>query len=174
VYAKAFYEDRLLALKWLFYCRDAREGIGERRLFRVCLKWLATEQQKIAEAVFSMAPFFGRMDDMWCLLDTDLKDNVIGYILGQLNADNANMAENKPVSLLAKWLPSTNCASKESRRLAKLIYTALGMTEGQYRKTLSALRRYLKVIEVKMSAGEWNEIDYNAVPSRANLIYKNA
>lgn len=173
-YAKAFYEDRLLALKWLFYCRDAREGIGERRLFRVCLKWLATEQQKIAEAVFSMAPFFGRMDDMWCLLDTDLKDNVIGYILGQLNADNANMAENKPVSLLAKWLPSTNCASKESRRLAKLIYTALGMTEGQYRKTLSALRRYLKVIEVKMSAGEWNEIDYNAVPSRANLIYKNA
>ncbi len=173
-FAKAFYEDKLLALKWLMYARDREQGIGERRLFRVCLKWLATEQPEIAKAVFSMAPFYGRMDDMWCLLDTELKDNVIGYILGQLNADMENMGENKPVSLLAKWLPSPNTSSKETRRLAKIIYTGLGMTERNYRKTLSAFRKYLNVIEVKMSAKEWSKIDYNAVPSRANLVYNAA
>lgn len=173
-YAKAFYEDRLLALKWLFYCRDAREGIGERRLFRVCLRWLATEQPEIAQAVFTLSAFYGRYDDMLVLLDTNLKYEVFACIEAQLKEDMENMNAGKPISLLGKWLPSTNCASKETRRLAKIIYTALDMTEGQYRKTLSKLRKYLKVIEVKMSAGEWNEIDYNAVPSKANLIYKNA
>ena len=173
-FAKAFYEDKKLALKWLMYARDREQGIGERRLFRVCLKWLATEQPDIAKAVFSMAPFYGRMDDMWCLLETDLKDNVIGYIIGQLNADKALMKEGKPVSLLAKWLPSLNASSKETKRLAEIIRSSLAMTERQYRKTLSALRKYINVVETKMSAKEWGEIDYNAVPSKANLIYRNA
>lgn len=173
-FAKAFYEDRLLAIKWLFYARDAREGIGERRLFRVCLKWLVDEQPEIAKAIFALSPEYGRADDMFVLLDTELKDDVIDYISKQLQKDTENMNAGKPCSLLAKWLKSTNCASKESRRLAKIIYTGIGMTEEQYRKTLSKLRKYLKVIEVKMSAGEWDDIDYNAVPSKANLIYKNA
>lgn len=111
---------------------------------------------------------------MWCLLDTDLKDDVISCIAEQLNEDAKNMNANKSISLISKWLPSTNASSKETKRLAKIIYTGLGMTERQYRKTLSALRKYLNVIEVKMSAKEWSEIDYNAVPSRANLIYNGA
>ena len=173
-FAKAFYEDKLLALKWMFFARDREHGIGERRLFRVALKWLAIEQPKIAKAVFSLAPFYGRYDDMWCLLDTDLKDDVISCIAKQLNEDAENMNANKSISLISKWLPSTNASSKETKRLAKIIYTGLEMTERQYRKSLSKLRKYLNVIEVKMSAKEWSEIDYNAVPSRANLIYNGA
>jgi len=173
-FAKAFYEDKLLALKWLFFARDREEGIGERRLFRVCLKWLAAEQPEIAKAVFNLAPFYGRFDDMWCLLDTDLKADVIAYVIMQLDDDKMNMANNKPISLLAKWMPSSNASSKETKRLAKIIYASLGMTEKHYRKTLSALRKYLDVIEIKMSAKEWNGIDYNKVPSRANLIYNGA
>lgn len=173
-FAKAFYEDKLLAIKWLFYCRDRSEGIGERRLFRVALKWLATEQPKIAKAVFELSGFYGRLDDMFVLLDTDLRDDVISYISKQLKEDQENMKNGKPCSLLAKWLKSPNASSKETKRLAKIIYTGLGMTERQYRKMLSELRKYLNVIEVKMSAKEWSEIDYNAVPSRANLIYNGA
>jgi len=173
-FAKAFYEDKLLAVKWLFYCRDAREGIGERRLFRVCLKWLATEQPEIAKAVFSLAPEYGRVDDMWCLLDTKLREDVIAWVAMQLEEDCANQMENKPISLLAKWMPSTNCSSKGNRRLARILYSGLNMTERNYRKTLSSLRKYLNVVEVKMSAKEWSEIDYNTVPSRANLIYNGA
>jgi len=170
----AFYEDKMLAVKWLFYARDAREGIGERRLFRVCMKYLANEHRDIARAVIELIPFYGRFDDMCILLDTDLKNDVIEAIKNQLDEDMKNMNANKPVSLLAKWLPSTNASSKETKRLAKIIYTGLGITERQYRKMLSKLRAYLKVVEVSMSKKEWNAIDYAAVPSRANLIYNNA
>ena len=46
--------------------------------------------------------------------------------------------------------------------------------EKLYRQTLSELRAYSNVIEVKMCANKWDEIDYNKVPSKANLLYKNA
>lgn len=173
-FAKAFYEDKLLALKWLMYARDREQGIGERRLFRVCLKWLAVEQPEIAKAVFSMAPFYGRMDDMWCLLDTRLRNDVIEYIRKQLLADKTNMGEGKPVSLLAKWMPSLNASSIKTKMYAEMIRAGLDITDRQYRKTLSALRKYIDVVEIKMSAKEWGEIDYNTVPSKANLIYKDA
>ena len=34
-FAKVFYEDKVLAMKFLFYIRDREEGLGERRLFRI-------------------------------------------------------------------------------------------------------------------------------------------
>lgn len=173
-FVDAFYEDKMIAMKWLFYCRDAREGVGERRTFRVIMKYLAENHPEIAKAVVALIPEFGRWDDVLGLLDTELKSDVIAIIKKQLNEDAKNMMENKPVSLLAKWLKSANASSKESRRLAKIVYKEIGMTERQYRKTLSKLRAYLNVVEVKMSAKEWGAIDYSAVPSRANLVYNGA
>lgn len=173
-FVKAFYENKLLAVKWLFFCRDAREGIGERRLFRACMKYLAEQHKDIAKAVIELIPEYGRMDDIWCLLDTDLKNDIIHYIKKQLLEDIDNMKNNKPISLLGKWLKSENCSSKESKRLAHIIREGLGLTPRQYRKILSALRSYLKVVETYMSKKEWSEIDYSTVPSRANLIYNSA
>lgn len=173
-FVDAFYEDKMIAMKWLFYARDAREGIGERRTFRVIMKYLAENHPSIAKAVIALIPEFGRFDDMLGLLDTELNADVIAVIKKQLNEDAKNMMDNKPASLLAKWLPSCNASSKETKRLAKVIYKSIGMTERQYRKTLSKLRAYLNVVEVKMSAKEWEAIDYSAVPSRANLVYNGA
>ena len=42
-FTKAFFEDKLMAMKWLFYARDVRGGLGERRLFRACMVPLAQE-----------------------------------------------------------------------------------------------------------------------------------
>ena len=173
-FVKAFYEDKILAIKWLFFARDAREGAGERRLFRICMKYLAKQHKDIAKAVIELVPEYGRMDDLWCLLDTELKDDVVTFIKVQLNKDIEDMKSNKSISLISKWLPSPNASSKETKRFAKIIYNGLGMTERQYRKTLSSLRTYLKVVETYMSSKRWNEIDYAAVPSRANLIYNSA
>lgn len=173
-FVKTFYENKLWAVKWLFYVRDAREGVGERRLFRICMKYLAEKHSDVARATLKLVAEYGRWDDLLCLLDTDLVNDVIELFQNQLNEDMRNMNEGKPVSLLAKWLPSANASSKETKRLSYIIISKLKITERQYRKMLSKLRSYLKVVEVSMSKREWSEIDYSAVPSRANLIYNDA
>ena len=173
-FVKAFYEDKLTAMKWLFYLRDREDGIGERRSFRIMMKYLASNHSEIAKAVLKLIPEYGRYDDLWLFLDTELKDDVVTLVKKQLNEDAKNMMENKPISLLAKWLPSLNTSSAETRRLAKVLRNGLGMTDKQYRKSLSKLRAYLKVVEVSMSAKEWDKINYSTVPSRANLLYNDA
>lgn len=173
-FVKVFYEDKLLAVKWLFFARDARGGLGERRLFRVCFKYLAEKHVEIARAVLPLVAEYGRYDDLLCLLDTSLADEVVELVKQQLDKDMQGMKEGKPISLLAKWLPSANTSSKETRRLAHILICKLGISERQYRKLLSKLRSYLKVVEVAMSKKEWGSIDYSAVPSRANLVYNSA
>ena len=170
----AYWEDPVVAIKWLFYTRDCREGLGERRLFRVVLKHLAQDKPEVIKAVFSFAPIYGRYDDLWCLLDTELKQGVIFAVATQLSEDRTNMKNGKSISLLGKWLPSENASSKETKRYATIIRKGLDMTSRNYRKMLSDLRKYIEVVECKMSAKQWNEINYEAVPSRANLIYNNA
>lgn len=86
-FAKAFYEDKLLAIKWLFYCRDREQGIGERRLFRVALKWLATEQPEIAKAIIKLIPEYGRWDDLYCLDGTECEDDMYSFIKHQFFED---------------------------------------------------------------------------------------
>ena len=170
----AYWEDPVVAIKWRFNARDAREGLGERRLFRIVIKHLAQDKPEVAKAVFKFASEYGRYDDMWCLLDTDLQQNVVSVVAEQLNADRINMENGKPISLLGKWLPSENASSQETKRYATIIRKSLHMTSRNYRKLLSRIRKYIKVVECQMSAKQWNEIDYEAVPSRANLIYNNA
>lgn len=170
----AYWEDPVIAMRWLFYSRDARQGLGERRLFRIILKHLAQDRPEVVKAVFKFAPEYGRYDDVWCLLDTDLKNDIISMIHKQLGEDHMRMRDNKSISLCAKWLPSENCSSKETKRYASIIRKGLDMTSKGYRKMLSAMRNYINVVECKMSAKQWNEIDYETVPSRANLIYNNA
>ena len=170
----AYWEDPVVAIKWLFYTRDCREGLGERRLFRIVLKHIAKEKPEVIKAVFKFAPKYGRYDDLWCLLDTDLKNDVISMVKEQLSGDVPNMINGKSISLCAKWLPSENASSKETKRYATIIRKGLDMTSRNYRKMLSDLRKHIEVVECKMSAKQWNEIDYEDVPSRANLIYNNA
>lgn len=173
-FEKAFYENKLLAIKWMFFARDARGGLGERRLFRIGLNFLQRSQPKFAKAVISLVPEYGRWDDLWEMLETPLKDDVIKMVQNQLTLDLDNMLNNNPISLLGKWMPSENTSSGKTKRLAKIMRTSLELTPRQYRKMLSKLRRYLRVVETYMSSKEWNAIEYSQVPSRANLIYNAA
>lgn len=170
----AYWENPVIAIKWLFYVRDIRGGIGERRLFRVVLKHLAQDKPEVIRNIFNFIPEFGRYDDLWGLLDTNLKNSVVSVITEQLIEDRANMKDNKSISLLAKWMPSENASSKNTQRYATMIRKGLDMTSKSYRQMLSQMRKYIDVVECKMSAKQWGEINYEAVPSRANLIYNNA
>lgn len=170
----AYYENPILAMQWLFYNRDARQGLGERRTFRVILKYLAEDKPDVVRNVIPLVAEYGRYDDLWCLLDTDLKTDVFKVIKAQLQKDEINMRKNVPISLLAKWLPSENASSMKTKRYAIMIREWYGLSSRDYRKMLSEMRKYIDVVERKMSAKQWDEINYETVPSRANLIYNNA
>ena len=174
-FMKAFCEDKVLAMRWLFFARDVRQGLGERRLFRVVISNLIKSNPEIILPVINLISEFGRYDDLLCLLDDEKSAKVVIELIDkQLEEDLKNMSENKNISLLAKWLPSPSASSKQTKKYAKQIYKSLGLTEREYRKALSKFRRYLDVVEVKMSAKDWSNINYETVPSRANLIYNNA
>ena len=56
----AFEEDPILAIRWLFFARDVRGGMGERRLFRVCMKALAIRNSALVESLVPLVPIYGR------------------------------------------------------------------------------------------------------------------
>ena len=170
LFKKAFEEDESLALKCLFYLRDARGGQGQRRFFRVCMRWLATEHPEAALRNMVYCSEYGRWDDLFVFFDTKLEDEALQFIRKQLELD----VQSKTPSLLAKWLKSENTSSHESQRLARRTRQYLGMTARQYRKTLAILRARINVLEALMSANRWDEIEFDKIPSKAGLIYKNA
>jgi len=171
---KVYFENPLVANKFFFWERDCRGGNGERKIFRAYLKWLAENKPEVCKAVIGLVSEYGRWDDLWHLLDTPLKNDVCALVKTQLEKDIDDCEKGKPVSLLAKWLSSENSSSRQGRHYAKIIYTYLGLTPRQYRKTLSRMREYLDVVEVKTSANRWGEIKYETVPSQANIKYSTA
>ena len=178
MFSDAFYENPLLAVKWLFMLRDIRGGMQERRSFRVCFKWLSTIRPELVKKLIPLCAEYGRFDDLFCLItfkeDDQVQAEVIKYIDEQWANDVKNMKEGKPISLLAKWMKSCNTSSPESVKIGKFLAKKLQLSEKMYRKTLASMRKYLNVIEQKMSAKEWKTIDYETVPSGANCKYNSA
>ena len=174
LFEDAFYEDPDLAMKCLFYLRDCRGGQGERRFFRVCYRWLAQNEPAAALKNLSQVSEFGRWDDLFILLNSQLIDDVCGLVKSQLALDMQDTINKKAISLLGKWMPSENAHSKETKAKARIIREYLGMTSKQYRQMLSKLREHLKVLEKLMSANRWDEIDFSKIPSKAGLVYRNA
>jgi hypothetical protein len=174
LFSKSFYQDRLVALKTLFYTRDVREGQGERKTFRTIIRWLATNYTDILVKNINNIAFFGRWDDLYSLVGTPAENAAFETIAFQLRKDAVDAAEGKPISLLAKWLKSVNTSSTESRALGYKTAKALGVTPKQYRQAIAALRKHIDVLETKLSAGKFNEIDYEKVPSKASLLYRKA
>ena len=175
MFRSAFVEDPELAIKWLFYARDVRGGLGERRLFRVILEDLCFTYPEVADKILSLIPIYGRYDDLIQLATGEWKyrDKVVDILKAQLESDLAQMEIGRPVSLLAKWMPSVN-AGRNAREAAMMIADSMRLTENQYRRKLSKLRKYIDLVESHMCAGDWSGIAYSKVPSRAALIYKDA
>ena len=173
-FSKAFSHNPLVALKTLFYIRDTRGGQGERRAFRVALRWLATNYPQIVVNNFKNIPFFGRYDDFYELVDTPVESQMFEFLKNQLHEDAVNLLEGNSVSLLAKWLKSANTSSAEGRKLGFRTAKAFGLTPKKYRQILSQLRKYIDVTEVKLSDKSFGEIDYAKVPSNASMRYRKA
>ena len=174
LFTRAYAEDRLLAMKILFYFRDVREGQGERNTFRIIMNYLGQHYADVARKNLYNVPFYGRFDDLYSLVGTPLEGEVFALFGKQLKEDLRSMKKGESVSLLSKWLKSENTSSEESCRMGRKTREALELTPKRYRKILSALRNYINVLETKMCAGKWNEINFEQVPSKASLNYRKA
>jgi len=176
LFRKALQEDRQLAIRALFYLRDVRGGQGERTLFRELFKELIQIDLAAAEQVIGFIPEYGRWDDVISLYG--VLGNTTGtprlMIRNQFELDKLDMDRGKSISLMAKWLPSENASSANSRTMARQIAADLGISNKEYRKKVVALRKYIGLLEQKMSENDWSAIDYGKLPSQAGRKHTKA
>ena len=170
LFFNAYSEDSLITLKLLFYMRDIRNGQGEKRLFRTIISHLAYYKPSIIIKNISNIIKFGRWDDLFYLLDTPCEEHALEYIKNQFEKD----LNSKNPSLLAKWLPSENASSINTKKLGKEIRKYLDLSTKEYRKSLSSLRKKINIVETLMSQKRWDEIQYDKLPSKAGLKYREA
>ena len=171
LFQRAYQENPTYALKCLFYLRDVRGGQGERRFFRTCLKWLANYDKQAVLRNLDQIAEFGRWDDLYSLVGTPCEHEALYAIGKQLATDYKSKGA---VSLCAKWAASENASSSTTKRFGRLTAHTMGLTSRQYRVVLSTLRERIRVLERLMSANRWDEIEFDKIPSKAGLIYKNA
>lgn len=180
LFDEAYYQDKAMALRFLLFLRDVREGMGERDTFRKLLLHLTEIDTPISNRfLYTVALHeFGRWDDYIYLFANTKYEGLKRYIavilLEQLDDDLYNYSNGKPYSLLAKWMPSINTSSKKTVAVGNELRKYFRMSPSQYRKTLSKLRKGLDVLEVKLSSNKWDKVDYSHVPSLANIKYKDS
>ena len=180
LFDEAYYQDKAMALRFLLFLRDVREGIGERDTFRKLLLHLTEIDAQIADKFLYIVNLseYGRWDDYIYIFattkDESLKRYIAEILQETLDADLYNYHNGQPYSLLAKWMPSINTSSKKTVAVGNELRKYFRMSPSQYRKTLSKLRKGLDVLEVKLSSNKWDKVDYSHVPSLANIKYKDS
>ena len=174
LFADAYKEDALFATKLAFYGRDVRGGLGERRTFRVLLRYMAQYHPEALRANLDLVGVYGRYDDLYELTGTQLEDEMWAAMKLQFEEDRRNMAEGHAISLLAKWIKTADASSEKTRKMGILTAQKLGYSVYEFKRIVRQMRKHIGIVESLMSTGKWDEISYSAVPSRAMMIYRNA
>lgn len=154
-FTQALNEDKAIALKIAMWLRDVRGGAGERQLFRDILSYLEINDKESAKLLVKKIPEIGRWDDGIVLQTTELKQMYMGMVKDALNNQNA---------LCAKWMPRKGAFAVELREY-------LNYTPKFYRKTLVNLS---STVEQQMCAQQWEDIDFDKVPSLSHIRNRNA
>ena len=172
-FQRAWAEDRDLAMKILFFARDVRGGLGERRAFRVIARWLADYAHTSVAKNISNIPEYGRYDDLLSLLATSCEADALRFIAVQWKKDMQALESGEPVSLLGKWLPSVNATNADTIAKGKKVAKYLKLRPVEYRKALTALRKRIHILENNLRIKEYN-FDYAKLPSKAMYKYRAA
>lgn len=178
MFLEAFGEDKVTALKNLFYLRDIRKGAGERSATRSVLVYLANNNPEVFKFIVPIIPELGRWDDLTKILpeifNVDSVNYLVGFIQNQLSEDIKNYKEGKSISLLAKWMPSLN--NKKQRSLAiswKNLIFGKQAPYKDYQHILVLLRQRLDLVETYLTNSDYT-FDYNKLPAKASLRYRSA
>ena len=174
LFADAYNEDALFATKIAFYARDIREGLGERKTFRIIIRYMAHYHPDALRPNLDLIGVYGRYDDLYALIGTPLEADMWAAMKKQFEEDLRDMANGQAISLLAKWIKTADASSPRTRQIGILTAQKLGYPVYNFKRIVRAMRRYIGVVEALMSAGRWEEIKYSDVPSRAMFIYRKA
>ena len=82
-FMRAFTENRDIAMKLLFFARDIRGGLGERRVFRVILNWLAENEPASLRKNLEYVAEYGRFDDLLALMGTKCEKDMLNVLKKQ-------------------------------------------------------------------------------------------
>lgn len=172
-FIRAYTEDADKAMKILFYARDIRGGLGERRVFRTVMTYLASAEPESVRKNIEYFGEYGRYDDLFSLMGTPCEKDMLAYIAEQLAADMKALEAGEGVSLLGKWLPSVNASNVVTVAMAKKIARSLKMSDRDYRKTVTKLRAKIRIIENNLREKDYT-FDYSKQPSKAMFKYREA
>ena len=170
LFKKAWTLDKERALSLLLYARDIRGGLGEREVFRTLYRDLATDNPEVAIKLIPLVIEFGRYDDLFALIGTKAEPKLIELIKKTLDEDLAS--SDGSVSLLSKWMPSINASNPKTINLARHLAKALGLSNAEYRKTLSKLRKG-RIVENNLRTMDYS-FAYQSVPAQAFHKYRSA
>jgi hypothetical protein len=154
-FARAYAAEPDVAMKILFWARDARGGAGEREIFRKILQNLEVNQPDSLMRNLALVSEYGRWDDLLVFKTPRFKMAAYDLIARALRGGNG---------LAAKWMPRKGETANELRKY-------LNYTPKQYRQLLVGLTR---VVETQMCAKAWDQINYDHVPSVAANRYQKA
>lgn len=159
-FEKAYQNNSELALRTLLFARDVRGGAGERQTFRDLLVYLEKNHTQVVFDLLPVIPFYGRWDDLLCFKTEAVRNAAFGFIAYALTE--------KQDGLCAKWMPRQ---PSKTDNTAHLLRNFMGLSPKDYRKLLVSLTN---VVEQKMCAGDWTEIDFSKLPSLASARYNKA
>ena len=170
---RAFAQDPSKTLKILFFARDIRFGLGERRFFRTAVKYLAKTNPDAVNRNIKYFGEYGRYDDLLSLFGTQCEKNALDEIKSQFSADREALNSDGNISLLAKWLPSVNASSAETNAMGRKVAKYLGLNEKAYRRSLSDMRKRIDIIENHLRTSDYT-FCYSKQPSCAMMKYRKA
>lgn len=174
LFAEAYAQDPLFATKIVFYARDIRAGLGERKTFRTLIRYMAEKHPEVLKPNLDLIGVFGRYDDLYELVGTPLENDMWVAMKKQFEEDLENLNSGNAISLLAKWIKTADASSPATRKLGILTAQKLGYPVYNFKRIVRNMRKQIGVVESLMSAEKWDEIKYPEVPSRAMMIYRKA
>lgn len=168
---RAYTEDKILAIKNIFFLRDVRNGNKERDLGRFALTYVANNDPKVFKKIIPYIAEIGRWDDLVQILcatqQEKAKKDIAKVLYKQLQKD----VKSKTPTLLAKWLPTVD-AGKKANAQAKIIVKQMNIDKYVYHRMVKDIRKKLNLLETKIVEENFEKIDYSKVASQAMLKNK--
>lgn len=171
-------------IRLMFYVRDCRGiGRGDRAPFAKMIRYIEEHVGEGCDLIIQNIyagniEYYGYWKDFRMFAGSRLEGVVIAYYTGKLWEDVIMLREkgyDASISLAAKYAPTCGGSVDKRYGWVKKFVDALEIlsngeirNERDYRqKVLTPLRKHIDIVERRMCAGEWGEIQYEKVPSIA-------